>query len=86
VIGASRAPFCRGLDAHDLTAGERYPRCPKAVAVDVATTAGRWLVRSQSSGAISDLPATRDEDLEPELGFCSVGSNRKRHARPIAGS
>ena len=63
----------------------RQPR-PKAVTADVATTAGRWLVWSQSSGAVGDLPTTRDEDLEREVGFGYAGPNRKRRAHPAAGS
>ena len=33
---------------------------------------------SQSSSAVCDLPARRDQDLEPDVGSCSAGSNRKR--------
>ena len=39
-----------------------------------------WLVWSQSSSTVGDLPATRDQDLEPDVGSCSAGSNRKRRA------
>ena len=60
--------------------------CPKAVAVDAATTAGRWLVWSPSSRAVGDLSATGDQGLEPEAGSCPAGSNRKRRAHPAARS
>jgi len=28
-----------------------------------------------NSSAVSDLPATRNQELEPEVGFCPSGSN-----------
>ena len=37
-------------------------------------------------GQIGELPATRDQDLEREVGSCSASSNRKRRAHPVAGS
>src|ERR1035438_1479208 len=44
-----------------------------------------WLLWSPSRSAVDDLPDTRS-NLEPEVGSCSVGSNRKRRAHPAAGS
>jgi hypothetical protein len=58
---------------------------PRGVAVDVPTTAGRWLVWSQSSSAV-DLPATRDQDLGPDVGSCSAGSNPNRRTHQAASS
>jgi hypothetical protein len=40
----------------------------------------------QSSSAVGDLPAMRDQDLEPEVGSCAADSNRKRQVHPAAGS
>jgi hypothetical protein len=43
-------------------------------------------VWSQSSSTVGDLPATRGQDLEPDVGSCSAGSNGKRRAHPAARS
>ncbi len=59
--------------------------CPKAVALEVPNTAGRWLVWSENGSAVGDSTATREQDLESAVGSRSAGSNRKTRARASAG-
>jgi hypothetical protein len=41
---------------------------------------------SRSSSALADVVATREQDLEPEVGSCSAGSNRERRPHLAGGS
>lgn len=45
--------------------------CPTAVVLS-ATASIHVVARSVTKRAVGDLPATREEDLEPEVGFCSA--------------
>jgi hypothetical protein len=49
----------------DITSVVPWLVVSEMVAVDLAITAGRWLVWSQSSSAVGDLPTTRDEISSP---------------------
>lgn len=54
--------------------------CAIPVVLEWAVSSYPWLLEWPGRSAVDDPPDTRGQNCEPEVGFCSVGSNRKAGA------